>query len=92
MPKKKVTKKPSTTTDATKVLAMQAMLLAFIGAVVLFGIIKMVQLRDAVDASLAREVIRPTSQTVVKPSPTVKVIKKVVIVKPMPTVKPTLHR
>lgn len=55
MPTKKKKKQQKAVGQDNNLLAMQAVLLAIIAGVVLFGILKMVQLRDEVDSMLARE-------------------------------------
>jgi len=85
MPAKKKAQKKSSADEQTKLIAMQGVLLAIIGAVVLFGILKMVQLRDTVDAAITQQMMAPT-KVQVTPNPTVKVVKVTKVVK-VPTIQ-----
>ncbi|OGV95618.1 hypothetical protein A2W24_07010 [Microgenomates group bacterium RBG_16_45_19] len=63
MPAKKKAKKSTTVEKETRLIAIQGILLAVIAGVVLFGILKMVQLRDNVDALLMQQLAAPQVQT-----------------------------
>lgn len=63
--KKKATKKTKSTVSVqteTNLIAMQGILLAIIAGVVLYGILKMVQLRDEVDLMIMQQLAQPTTQ------------------------------
>jgi xanthine/uracil permease len=55
MPASKKKKQQKGVSQENNLLAMQAVLLAIVAGVVLFGILKMVQFRDEVDSMIARE-------------------------------------
>jgi hypothetical protein len=59
MPASKKKKQQKGVSQENNLLAMQAVLLAIVAGVVLFGVLKMVQLRDEVDSMLARELANP---------------------------------
>jgi hypothetical protein len=69
MPAKKNKKQSGGLDQATKVLAMQAILLAIIAGIVLYGVLKMVQLRDDVDNMIAQQLLTPAHQQIPKVTP-----------------------
>lgn len=62
MPAKKKASKKTQVDQQTKLIAMQGICLAIIAGVVLFGVLRMVQLRDSVDAMIMQQLATPPVQ------------------------------